>query len=108
MSLASRCRVACICGLLIASLADRAGAQVFEAVGSRALGMGGAFVAVANDSSATWWNPAALGAGPFFDMGLGRATTDSSQDLPARRDRVGSYAMVFPPAGFSYYRVRVT
>jgi hypothetical protein len=70
--------------------------------------MGGAFVAVANDSSATWWNPGALAAGPFFDMGVGRATTDSSQDLPARRDRVGSFAMVTPPVGFSYYRVRVT
>jgi hypothetical protein len=70
--------------------------------------MGGAFVAVANDSSATWWNPGALPAGPFFDMGVGRATTDSSRELPARRDRVGSFAMVTPPFGFSYYRVRIT
>jgi hypothetical protein len=29
-------------------------------VGARALGMGGAFVAVADDTSATYWNPAAL------------------------------------------------
>ena len=39
-------------------------------VGSRAVGMGGAFVATANDASAMYWNPAGLGrinrAGIFF------------------------------------------
>ena len=34
--------------------------QSFDVVGTRALGMGGAFVAVADDASATWWNPAGL------------------------------------------------
>lgn len=33
-------------------------------VGSRAIGMGGAFVAVADDASATFWNPARLGQLP--------------------------------------------
>jgi hypothetical protein len=32
----------------------------FEVVGARALGMGGAFVAVADDPSAVFWNPAGL------------------------------------------------
>jgi hypothetical protein len=35
----------------------------FEATGSRALGMGGAFVAVADDPSAVFWNPAGLASG---------------------------------------------
>ena len=35
----------------------------FEAVGSRALGMGGAFIAVADDPSAVFWNPAGLAGG---------------------------------------------
>jgi len=34
--------------------------QVFESVGERALGMGGAFVAVADDATAVYWNPAGL------------------------------------------------
>ena len=48
-------------------------AQIVESVGNRALGMGGAFVAVASDSSATWWNPAGLATGPFSDVSIGRA-----------------------------------
>src|SRR5690606_19083737 len=36
---------------------------VFEAVGERALGMGGAFVAVADDATAVHWSPAGLVAG---------------------------------------------
>jgi hypothetical protein len=42
-------------------VAAEARAQVvFEMVGERALGMGGAFVAVANDATAAHWNPAGL------------------------------------------------
>jgi len=37
--------------------------QTFEVVGSRALGMGGAFVAVADDPTAVFWNPAGLASG---------------------------------------------
>lgn len=40
-------------------------AQVpYEALGSRALGMAGAFVAVADDITAAYWNPAGLATGP--------------------------------------------
>lgn len=41
------------------------GQTPYEAVGSRALGMAGAFVAVADDPTAVYWNPAGLAtAGP--------------------------------------------
>lgn len=72
------------------------GAQVVESVGSRALGMGGAFVAVASDSSATWWNPAGLAAGPFLDVALGKA------------DGASWFALATPPFGMAYYRLQIT
>lgn len=40
--------------------AGQAGAYLKMGVGARALGMGGAFTAVANDSTAAFWNPAGL------------------------------------------------
>lgn len=42
-------------------LSGSAAAREWTIVGPRALGMGGAHVAVANDSSASYWNPAAFG-----------------------------------------------
>src|SRR5687768_14058729 len=48
----------------IGAVTAQASAQTsFEVVGSRALGMGGAFVAVADDPSAAFWNPAGLASG---------------------------------------------
>ena len=88
--------------------ADSAYAQVIESTGSRALGMGGAFVAVASDSSATWWNPAGIAAGPFVDIALARSVTERAGELPAARDRTGWFAVATPPAAFSYYRLRIT
>ena len=83
-------------------------AQVLETVGSRALGMGGAFVAVASDSSATWWNPAGLAAGPFLDLAVARGMTERVGELPARRDTASGFSLGTPPVGFSYYRLRIT
>jgi hypothetical protein len=45
--------------------------HTFESVGERALGMGGAFVAVANDATAVHWNPAGLVSGPRGGMTIG-------------------------------------
>ena len=93
---------------LLVSVAGNSSAQIVESVGNRALGMGGAFVAVAADSTATWWNPAGLATGPFSDMTVGRAVTDLKGSLPARRDRVSWFAATAPAVGFSYYRLRIT
>jgi len=68
--------------------------------------MGGAFVAVADDSTATWWNPAGLAAGPFLDLALGRATTDTS-DGELGHTSASWVALGTPPFGLSYYRLRV-
>lgn len=85
-----------------------AAAQPFEAAGLRAMGMGGAFVAVANDSSATWWNPAGLATGPFLDIALARASGESGDALPASRTGLWSFSLGTPPLGVSYYRLRIT
>ena len=70
--------------------------------------MGGAFVAVADDSTATWWNPAGLAAGPFFEVALGAGATDIDGSLPAQRERGVWFALATPPFGFSYYHLRIT
>ena len=93
---------------LLVTTANDCSAQIVESVGNRALGMGGAFVAVAADSTATWWNPAGLATGPFSDMSIGRAATDLKGSVPARRDRVSWFAATAPAVGFSYYRLRIT
>src|ERR1051325_7205104 len=89
-------------------LAPQAFAQIVESVGERALGMGGAFVGVSTDSSATWWNPAALATGPFLDLSLGRLVTAATGSRPVFRDRTSWFAIATPPLGFSYYRFHVT
>lgn len=62
-----------VLALLIAALWPlQASAQtVIESAGSRALGMGGAFVGVADDATAAFWNPAGLAGGPPAGMTIG-------------------------------------
>jgi hypothetical protein len=101
-------RVACLClGLLLPSLCSAQ--EAFESVGSRALGMAGAFVAVANDSTAVYWNPAGLVKGGPGGMTINflNAHTGPTDGPPipgatkrsSRFYSVGSY-----PIGFSYGR----
>jgi hypothetical protein len=95
--------------LCVLAGSGRAAAQPIETVGARALGMGGAFVAVADDSSATWWNPAALAPGPFLDLSASIARTNSRADgAPVARARVTAVSLVTPPLGVSYYRFCIT
>ena len=53
---------------LFVALTASAQAQTFGGVGTRAEGMGGAFVAVADDASAVYWNPAGIAMGATFDV----------------------------------------
>ena len=106
-SAAAWCQVTGL-ALLCLLTAVPAAAQIVEAAGGRALGMGGAFVAVASDSSATWWNPAGLAAGPYVDIAWAKSLLQTTERLPAGRDRTSSFALVTPPIGISYYRFRIT
>ncbi len=94
------------------ALVPAAAAQTFETVGTRALGMGGAFVAVADDASATWWNPAGLATGPTIDFILARQRLDTLGEpesaAPAARRVAHQIALGTPPFGISYYRLRFT
>jgi hypothetical protein len=77
-------------------------AQLYETVGTRAKGMAGAFVAVADDSTATWWNPAGLAGGPFFNGVIEGGDTGA----PGEWNFVAAFAI--PSLGLSYYRLKTS
>ena len=91
-------------------------AQTTDLIGIRAQGMGGAFTAVADDATASWWNPAGMAGGAYFNALL---ESGSSREPPSERRAAGtlqnawradtrSVAVAFPALGLSYYRLRVS
>lgn len=100
--------------MTVASLAtaSAASAQPFENLGTRALGMAGAFVAVADDASAVAWNPAGLASGPLFNLLLERAArrrkTETLDTGEAIDQTATGFAITTLPLGLSYYRHRYT
>jgi hypothetical protein len=90
----------CIPAFLLLSCSS-AFAQTFETIGIRAQGMGGAFVAVADDATATWWNPAGLASGAYFNSII---EYDRSGDTM----RAQGLAVAFPALGLSYYRLPIS
>jgi len=89
--------------LVVVGAPRAASAQMYESVGIRAQGLGGAFVGLADDSTATWWNPAGVAAGPYFDVVGEYGRLDSATD----RDHL-VVAMAVPSLGLSYYRLPVS
>jgi len=83
-------------------------AEAQPPVGSRASGMAGAFVGVADDASAVYWNPAGLASGAYasfvFDFGQQEQLPDSSARSGAWRQKARIVALSVPPVGFAYYR----
>ncbi len=95
--------------LALVATACPSAAQQFEIVGTRAAGMGGAFVAVADDSSATYWNPGGLALGHVFSLVVDRTVTDleaESLDDPSRHDRASLITLGMPALGFTHYQLR--
>ncbi len=97
---------------VILGCASTARAQIYEDVGTRAQGMGGAFVAVADDATASWWNPAGLATGKLGSVVVERGrTADPAKPGatgPARRDGASGFSMAFPALAVSYYRLRIS
>jgi hypothetical protein len=89
--------VSFVCALLLCA-PPLARAQSYEGVGIRAQGMAGAFVAVADDATAAWWNPAGL------------ATSAAFADLIVEAGQGGNrgVAIGFPSLGLSYYRLNIS
>ena len=73
--------------------------------------MGGAFVAVADDASATYWNPAGLALGHMFSLVVDRKVTDLEPegiDDPSRHDRASLLTLGMPALGLTHYQLRTT
>ncbi|HEU4692609.1 MAG TPA: hypothetical protein VFS23_29810, partial [Vicinamibacterales bacterium] len=85
-------------------------AQTFELVGTRAAGMGGAFVAVADDSSAVYWNPAGLATGSYFSLVLNHTEAKAHDDelLESGSQNATFLSLAMPALGLTYYRLRST
>jgi hypothetical protein len=105
-----------LCAALVAAFLGAAvrpvSAQTFESVGVRAQGMAGAFVAVADDATASWWNPAGLASGAYLSAVVehGQITEPKSPTAegPASRTTSNDFAIAFPALGLSYYRLRIS
>jgi hypothetical protein len=90
--------VSIVC-FVVALLPARASAQIYETFGIRAQGMGGAFVALADDATASWWNPAGLASGALLNSSIESIHGDPSEM------RARAIAIAIPSFGLSYYRL---
>jgi hypothetical protein len=96
---------------LVLVLPAVAGAQTYESVGTRAQGMAGAFVAVADDATAAWWNPAGLATGALMNAVVDKVSiTEPAEPAgleAARRTSTNGFAFAVPSLGLSYFQVKV-
>jgi F plasmid transfer operon, TraF, protein len=110
------CKTLMLVSLVCLLAAAPATAQIYESVGIRAQGMGGAFVAVADDATATWWNPAGLASGAYVSSVIEYGTSQDPADetgpggvaLPSWRSGARGFTITVPSLGLSYYRLQVS
>ena len=96
---------------LIAVMVLLGSAGIVEAqapLGTRAAGLAGAFVGVADDASAVYWNPAGLATGPIVSFLASfsddKTAPDDAQAVAGEQLAGRIMALSFPPFGFAYYR----
>jgi F plasmid transfer operon, TraF, protein len=86
-------------------------AQSSDAVGIRAQGMAGAFTAVADDATASWWNPGGLATGAYFSGVVETSHTHQPKfenAIPAWDNESRGFAVGFPALALSYYHLAVS
>jgi hypothetical protein len=98
----SRLQTAAVVTVVLLTAPTVAQGQPYESVGIRAHGMAGAFVAVADDAAATWWNPAGLATGALFSGLVEHRSAQGRDD-----GRTFGVAFAVPSLGLSYYRLRI-
>ncbi len=106
-------RIAAPAMVLLAMAGPASAQHVFESVGERALGMGGAFVAVADDATAVHWNPAGLVTGPRGGMTIGwhrfQFGNQKGEPIPGPARRSASLTSLGTwPLGLAYGRFETT
>ena len=108
-ALPGRSLLAALCVVLSPAVA---GAQMYETFGTRAQGMAGAFVAVADDATATWWNPAGIASGALLALSIERSALQAPAGEvtigPGWESGVNGFALTVPSLGLSYYRLRIS
>ena len=76
-------------------------------VGTRASGMAGAYVGVADDATAVYWNPAGVATGSLVSVviGAGGQTVARGAQLEEGQDTAAVVAISATALGFAYYRL---
>jgi hypothetical protein len=94
--------------LIASMLPSMAAAQAEPPAGVRPTAMGGAFVAVADDASAVFWNPAGLASGSYFSLAVddNRLQTPDGTSVPHGRSAF-MLAIGTPAFGVSYLSTTV-
>jgi F plasmid transfer operon protein TraF len=109
----SRSRLPALALVLLWLPAAALGQQTFDIIGTRALGMAGAFVGVADDATATFWNPAGLASGQPVSVTIGWTDLQSGNRkaaaAPGSWSQHSTYSTLGTwPVGLSYGRIRTT
>lgn len=96
----------CLMSAQLAFAGTDAAAFLKKNVGTKAIGMGGAFTSVADDTSAIYWNPAGLAKISDFYSLYAMGSTGASDKYPGLKDVVPShqfFAISVPAKKFTEY-----